>query len=351
MRNRKIVQKRLLLLASLFSVIMIALCVRIGFLQLVDQDSLSVMASGQYLTELTEAAQRGGIFDRTGEEITGGKNYIYYYIEQSVLDEKGTGLLEEYECGDTGSKRGKYSIWEGNNSRRQRDALQEEYGVFSVECRKRYDDEQSAVHLIGYVNDADGTGGDGQCGLEKMYDERLKRGSVRKYFYRDAKGNYLNGAGILSDSEIEEEFRITLDIGLQEEVERILDENGNAGGAVVASAKTGEILAYASYPVYNPNRVGDFLDSEKMELTDRISKASYPPGSVFKLVVAAAALEAGIADEDTEFECRGSIEAGGVTVGCSTGGESGHGRITLKQALAQSCNCAFIELGMKTRCV
>lgn len=348
MRNRKIVQKRLWLLTAFFTAAIVALCARIAFLQLVDDDFLSVMASGQYLTELTEAAQRGGIYDRFGEEITGGENNRYYYIRTAELERKGEELLEEYGCEEIGIHRGQYSIWKGQDSSRQKTALEKEYSAFSVTCQERYADEQTAVHLIGYVNGAGENGEEGQCGLEKMYDERLEKGSVRRYFYRDAKGNYLNGAGILSDSEIEEEFRTTLDLGLQKEVEQILDENGNPGGAVVASAKTGEILAYASYPVYNPNCVGDFLESEKKELTDRLSGASYPPGSVFKLVVAAAALESGVADEDTEFECRGSIEAGGVTVRCSTGGESGHGRITLKQAIAQSCNCAFIELGIRT---
>ena len=74
MRNRKIVQKRLWLLTAFFTAAIVALCARIAFLQLVDDDFLSVMASGQYLTELTEAAQRGGIYDRFGEEITGGEN-------------------------------------------------------------------------------------------------------------------------------------------------------------------------------------------------------------------------------------------------------------------------------------
>ncbi len=348
MRNRKIVQKRLWILAVFFSAAIAGLCIRIAVLQIYDDDTLAVMASGQYLEQIDEAVQRAGIYDRNGVEITGGEKSVYYYIKSSELEEKGKKLLEEYGCEEVGEHNGRYSIWKGAENSRQTAALEAEYDAFSVKYQERYDDDQSAVHLIGYVSGAGKNGEEGQCGLEKMYEERLKKGSLTRYFYRDAKGNYLNGLGVLSDSEITEEFRTTLDLDLQREVEQILEENGNAGGIVIASAKTGEILAYASFPSYNPNQVGDYLSSEKKELTDRVSGAAYPPGSVFKLVVAAAALEAGIADENSEFECRGSIDVGGITVRCSTGGESGHGRITLKQALAQSCNCAFIELGIKT---
>ena len=59
-------------------------------------------------------------------------------------------------------------------------------------------------------------------------------------------------------------------------------------------------------------------------------------------------MEAGIAEENTIFECSGSIQVGGTIVGCSTGGETGHGKITLREAIKESCNCAFIELGMQT---
>ena len=334
---------------AFFTAAIAALCVRIGYLQLYSDDTLAVMASGQYLSELGEAAERAGICDRSGVEITGGEKYALYYIDNEALKEEGDGLLEKYRCEEIGAHGSGGCVWRGAYNEKQIAAIEESYGAVSVVCRERYSDEQPAAHLIGYVGRT-GEGGkqEGQCGLEKLFEERLEKGTVRKYLYRDAVGNYLNGSGIFSDSEISEPFCTTIDLGLQREAEEILEENGNPGGILVSTADTGEILAYASYPVYNPNDVAASLNSSGSELTDRLSGASYPPGSVFKVVVAAAAMEAGIADEDSVFECRGSVDAGGISVRCSTGGESGHGNITLKEALAKSCNCAFIELGVRT---
>ena len=401
-------KKRLCLMLLFFAAALTALSIRIGFLQLYDDEPLAVMAEGQYLTELGEVTQRAGIYDREGREITGGKIYAYYYISEDVGDEtenedgmsdrdgevsvskekdgvseeaaerkaggekesdsdlgqslKTAGeqknddlpegradLLKQLGCELVRPYENGYCVWKGEYSRRNQARIEAEYGALTVRKQERYADSQPAVHLLGYTAGTGDNGEEeGQCGLEKMYDQRLSKGAVRKYLSRAAAGNILRGSGILSDSEISGRFQISIDLKLQEKAEELLAENGRPGAVVVSSAETGEILASASYPVYNPNDVGGHLTSEKNELIDRVSAGTYPPGSVFKLVVAAAALEAGIADEDSVFECSGSIETGGITVRCSTGGEGGHGRITLRQALADSCNCAFIQLGMET---
>ena len=77
-------KKRLYLTMALFAAALALLAVRIGFLQLYGDEPLAVMAEGQYLTELTEAAQRDGIFDRYGREITGGTTYAYYCIPEDI---------------------------------------------------------------------------------------------------------------------------------------------------------------------------------------------------------------------------------------------------------------------------
>ena len=347
MKDRNISGKRLFLLAFFFVSVFAVLCVRLFFLQLGEHSSLAVMASAQHMTELAEAEERAGIYDRNGDEITGGKTYLYYYIDGQKLKEKGKKVLQRYDCEEIRTTQEGYHIWKGKDESRQRAAITAEYGCTAVTCRKRYGDRQEAVHLLGYTGLSEEGEEEGLCGLEKKFDERLKKGSVRKYLYRDAAGRYLGG-GVVSDREIREKFCTTIDLGLQREAEKILEETDNPGGIIVSTVDTGEILAYASYPVYSPDDIADFLESEGGELTDRLSGASYPPGSVFKLVVAAAAIEAGTAEGDTVFECRGSVKIGDTTVRCSTGGENGHGKITLREAIADSCNCALIELGMKT---
>jgi peptidoglycan glycosyltransferase/penicillin-binding protein 2 len=86
------------------------------------------------------------------------------------------------------------------------------------------------------------------------------------------------------------------------------------------------------------------MDSSNGELINKVTQGTYPPGSVFKIVVAAAALESGISP-DKVFECTGSETINGHTVKCETGGEKGHGKISFKDAFAVSCNCAFIQAG------
>ena len=351
----------------LFAVMLVLLAVRIGFLQLCGDESLAVMAEGQYLTELPETAQRAGIFDRCGREITGGgETYAYYCITEDVdgqekseeqngkKDNKGknvsgTELLEKLGCRQVREYENGFCIWKGEYSRSDQIRIEEAFDVLTLLKKERYSDHQPAVHLIGYTADTGENGREeGQCGLEKMYDEYLSKGTVRKYLTRDAAGNILMGNGIVSDSEIDEMFQTTIDLDLQKKAEELLEESGKPGAIVVGSTKTGELLACASSPGYNPNDLGSYLDSSESVLTDRVCRGTYPPGSVFKLAVAAAAMEAGIADENSVFECSGSIETGGVTVRCSTGGEEGHGKITLREALSDSCNCALIQLGMET---
>lgn len=355
-------KKRLYLTMALFAAALTLLAVRIGFLQLYGDEPLAVMAEGQYLTELTEAAQRAGIFDRYGREITGGTTYAYYCIPEDISREKsdeneeedgesghGADLLERLGCHQVRGYESGFCVWKGEYNESDQARIEKEYGALTVLKKERYSDNQPAVHLIGYTADTGENGEEeGQCGLEKMYDERLSEGTVRKYLTRDATGRILMGNGAVSDSEISEMFQTTIDLDLQKKAEELLEESGRPGAVAVSSVKTGELLACASSPSYNPNDLGAYLDSSESVLTDRVCSGTYPPGSVFKLVVAAAAIEAGIADEDSVFECTGSIETGGVTVGCSTGGEEGHGKITLREALADSCNCAFIQLGMET---
>ena len=89
------------------------------------------------------------------------------------------------------------------------------------------------------------------------------------------------------------------------------------------------------------------MRSDTGELVNKVTQGEYPPGSIFKLVVAAAALEAGC-DPDMQFTCSGAETVNGHSVSCETGGEYGHGEITMEEAMAYSCNCAFIQLGQKT---
>lgn len=113
------------------------------------------------------------------------------------------------------------------------------------------------------------------------------------------------------------------------------------GAVVVLDPLTGEILAMASRPHYSQANVGMYLGDEDAPFVNRALRP-FPPGSVFKVVIAAAALEEGLAG--SIWHCDGYVEVDGLTFGCYMRNEGGHGTLDLGEALAQSCNVAFIEM-------
>ena len=197
------------------------------------------------------------------------------------------------------------------------------------------------------MNQPDGIG---TSGLEKTYDAQLKGKASRQATLGSGSGQPFDGSGIKASSSEKQEagaaLVTTLDKNLQSKVESILKEKQVSGAVIVMDVKTSQILAIASSPSFNPNAVEDYLDSDGEELVNHGTQGEYPPGSVFKIVVAAAALESGIVPEKEIFTCTGSIEINGVKMVCS-GHEKGHGELNLYTAFAKSCNCYFSSLGKK----
>ncbi len=145
---------------------------------------------------------------------------------------------------------------------------------------------------------------------------------------------------------------LTIEAGLQRTAELALD--GNRGAAVVLDCQNGDILAMANSPRYN---LQDFvpvlsstvwkrlLDDPDKPLYNRASSGVYPPGSVFKPIVALCALREHAVDENELYTCTGSIIVGGRTFNCSH--RYGHGEVDLRRAIAVSCNPYFIAMGMR----
>jgi len=145
---------------------------------------------------------------------------------------------------------------------------------------------------------------------------------------------------------------LTLDLELQEEAERALEEV--EGALVVLSVHTGEVLVMANRPAFNPNLFArgirrsewrQLLENPLHPLTNRAIQGQYPPGSIFKPIMAAAALEEGVITPETQFRCQGGLPFGGRVFRCWK--RSGHGRVDLKQALAQSCDVYFYQIGQR----
>lgn len=196
-------------------------------------------------------------------------------------------------------------------------------------------------HLLGYLN----SDGDGVCGIERAFDSLLKaQGALKVSFCLDARGRALSGVEpIVSGEEfyhITQGVVTTLDTRIQRIVEEEAQKQLAKGSVVVMDAGSGEIRAAASYPSYCVTDVAASLKADDSPLLNR-TLCAYNVGSVFKLCVAAAALEQGISAQQT-FSCKGSISVGKTVYHCNN--KTGHGVLDMRQALCKSCNCYFIQL-------
>lgn len=213
-------------------------------------------------------------------------------------------------------------------------------GLYWREEQKRsYPNGGLASHIVGFSN-AEGIG---QAGIEQSRNEILYGAIVKKVQERDRLGRVYDET--VSEKEPPKDVVLTIQNSIQYKTETALKRAAVASGAKAASAivlenKTGEILALANYPAYDPNAI-EKIDSEN--LPNRAIQGIYSPGSVFKLITYAAALEAGkITPNGMINPGSGSIEVGGHRFTDS----HSLGTVTYAKALAVSSNVCAIKTGM-----
>lgn len=207
--------------------------------------------------------------------------------------------------------------------------------VFEVPVR--YGEHQPAQHIIGYTQD-----GSGVCGLEADFNDILREGRSQTAvtFEVDGTGGVLSGekAVVRHAPAAVQGVVTTLDAGIQ-----LICENAARslmkGCIVVMEADSGDILGMISVPSYSLDDMESALSSEDSPLINR-ALYSYPVGSIFKLVTAAASIEAGC--EDFTCTCSGSTKIDTQLFRCHNA--EGHGKLTLETALIESCNPYFIEM-------
>lgn len=325
--------------------------------------SLLVLARRQHLERVSAGISRGNILDRHGvplndpgwgaacvvfPQLAGDSEKVVKALEQ--VFGKGSVLLEDNQwssggpvriAGDLSSQTAQALI------ALNRSGLE---GVYVVPEERRYGPESLARHVVGYVprnayfDSADNVG---QLGLERYLDGTLKGGDAswvgvvlagdRSVF----PGSSVRiGPGLLPPIDV----RTTIDARIQRIVERTMDAAGvSKGAAVVLDINTGQVLAMASRPDFQQDRPDASIGLRDAPFVNRAVSA-FIPGSVYKTVIVAAALESGAVQPHQRFQCNGSIKVGDREVRCTRA----HGEITLEEALGYSCNCALIEIALKT---
>lgn len=238
-------------------------------------------------------------------------------------------------------------------------------GVHLVADTKRYYPYGSlAAQVIGFVGDEN----TGLYGLEAYYEKELEGQSGLVISSKDQAENdmlytYEQYFAAKNGSDLTLTLDTTIQYYLEKGIESMVDKFSAANGAsgIVMDAKTGGVLAMASYPNYDLN---DFLTVSDQTLQERIERGestvadmqllqwrnkalndTYEPGSTFKILTLSAALEEDVVDKTTTVNCGGSVNISGYTIHCSN--KNGHGLQTLVQSVGNSCNPAFINYGLR----
>ena len=232
------------------------------------------------------------------------------------------------------------------------------------EHRRLYNYGNLAAHVLGYlgeVSEKELKSGDfpnarpgslvGRTGVEKSYNNILMGINGARRVFVNSLGREV---GVLEELPVVVggEIRLTLDLDLQKVAERELE---NRVGVIIAmDPRNGEILAMASAPSYNPNaftpRISstewkELISNPNRPMQNRAIQNSYPPGSIFKIIMAGAGLYNGAIDNNTSVLCTGSETYYGREFHCSS--RTGHGALRLESAIAKSCNIFFYELGRR----
>lgn len=235
---------------------------------------------------------------------------------------------------------------------------------------RNYVETGSISHVVGYVGDitneeikvmyniTDENGRRvytnksvvGKTGIEKQYDLRLQGVQGRESRTVDVRGHVLSDTPIIEPPQMGKNLVLTIDMRIQELVEKALGER--VGAALVLRPSNGEVLAMVSYPFYDQNLFNDdnaaaqynrLAQDSNRPLLNRVVNAAYPPASTFKIIMSTAMLAEKAFPSSKDIECTGRVDYGNRIFHCHQ--KWGHGYLNMKEALAQSCDVYYWIVG------
>ena len=378
-RKNKIFNRRALLVGAAQSTLASALVIRLGYLQLWKHDEYAVQSDSNRIKPMINPAPRGVILDRRGIPLTkNDSNYrlLLYLDKRRNVEELVDKLAQILDLGEESKNLFFAKI---KNARRKNiislidnlgwdDLARIETNAHllagvSIESGiiRRYPYPSETAHFLGYVSLPSEKEIDeneqnlfmhpdfrmGKFGVEKSFDEALRGKYGVKYVEVNVHEIPLRTLSVKPSVE-GARLHLTIDFHLQKFVtERIKND---VASVVVMDVKTGEILAYASSPTFDPNNFVEGVSKEywqqlnedqRKPLSNKPISALYPPGSTFKLMVALAALESGV-NPNNRVYCNGSYQFGRRAFHCWK--EEGHGSLDLMGAIMHSCNTYFFTL-------
>ena len=397
-RDRLVLIRALIIVAACGIIAFYFVAAELFQIQIVDNARLEGQALANQLVVDEISAQRGAIFDTNGQilAMSADTNYIFLSPLELAEHEDSLNVIVNSLSLILGVERdfvmesalrypSEYQVIKRNVSDDDAERVREfvrENRFRGIHIRRapmrHYPNNFLASHTIGFVGDEN----IGLDGIEHRYDRYLTGVHGREVRIRNALGAGLhftefedffdaqdgNNIFLTIDAQVQN----YLEMGLRQAIEDYDVQNGGVG--IVMNARTGAILAIASYPTFDPNDFGTiseremerisqlYCQDERLEAFDAALRRqwrnrpladTYEPGSVFKIMTMAMALEENIATLDCLFFCGGSIDILGRTdeygrpIPLRCVNRHGHGWLTLDEAMQRSCNIAFVELGLR----
>ncbi len=350
-------KKRLLALSMLVAFFAVVLVFRIFYLQVLASDKIVKRGLTQWFRDLPLTASRGNITDRNGVVLASSHTTYDVYVRPAdvkSIESVSIVIAEALGCDFEkifskleGKKYSEIKVAQ-NIEKSQVQAILEKYqnGIFFTSNTQRdYRYDEMLCQILGFV----GADNIGQTGLEKYYDSYLSGFDGISLTESDLKGSSVNSDIVYYEDAIDGlDISLTIDFRLQESVEKILAQAMITTGAksiscMVTNPNTGEILSVCTLPSYNLNNI----PRDDIEMLNNMSRATtitdtFEPGSTFKPIVTAIALEEKLITKHSYFYCGGFRVVNGVRIRCSR--RSGHGSQSLEQGLMNSCNCVFMDI-------
>ena len=344
---------RVKLILFFITVSILFLCARLYQLQIVQYDSFASAAFRQRSRMTPLYHERGQIYDRNMILFT-DRNTEYVAVIQPAIFPRDKKIWETVAeaLGIDSENFANFSVYNASpviypiDENTAISFIENPVrGVSIIERKVRTDKSMPAAHLVGYTDE---TGNQGLSGIEKAYQHILRSdNTVYVLATTDAGYQYLEEYGyqireVKADRPLS--IKLTLDYHTQKLAEEVMDKMMVSGAVVIIDILSGDILVLASRPGFDPANISEYLNDGRQPLFNR-AIAGYTPGSIFKIITAAAALESNF-DPEVTFDCPGYAMVGEHVFKCWNYDAGGHGVMNLISSFAQSCNSYFIHLGI-----
>jgi cell division protein FtsI (penicillin-binding protein 3) len=348
---------RALSVAAFIGFWMFVVAARLVYLQVSQHDGLVNRARQQQQNAIETSPQRGDLLDRQGRQLARSLQTVSFFVDPDGLNAAELNCTADYlsqalrlnytdlasQLNDAQAKKRRF-VWV---ARRLDADLASQIVAMNLpglqarqEPKRFYPNGQLASHILGFV----GLDGEGLGGLEQFYNQKIAGEPGRLFLERDAVGNPYESLEIASKQG--QTIVLTIDQAIQYQAERALQaavagSHAKSGSVIVLDPRSGEILALANAPSFDPNNVGAASPEAR---SNWALQNIYEPGSTFKIVAFSAAIEKNLARPDDRIDCQmGTITVAGRLVH----DHHAFGTLTMAEALAKSSNVAAIKLGMR----